>query len=126
PDLPGEDPEPDIDEETVELTTFYTQTLAVPLRLDTDDPDVPAGERIFNDIGCEQSHRSVIRTGTHELPELSDQLIQPFTDLLLQDMGEGLADRRPDHEATGTEWRTPPLWAIGLTKTVAGVQNFLH
>ena len=126
PDIPGIDPEPDIDEETVELTTFYTQTLAVPLRLDTDDPDVPAGERIFNDIGCEQCHRSVIRTGTHELPELSDQLIQPFTDLLLHDMGEGLADHRPDHEATGTEWRTPPLWAIGLTKTVAGVQNFLH
>ncbi|MGE0369173.1 MAG: di-heme oxidoredictase family protein [Candidatus Dadabacteria bacterium] len=126
PDLPGEDPEPDIDEETVELTTFYTQTLAVPLRLDTDDPDVPAGERIFNDIGCEQCHRSVIRTGTHELPELSDQLIQPFTDLLLHDMGEGLADHRPDHKANGMEWRTPPLWAIGLTKTVAGVQNFLH
>jgi len=126
PDMPGEDPVPDIDEETVELTTFYTQTLAVPLRLDTDDPDVPAGERIFNDIGCEQCHRSVVRTGVHELPELSDQVIQPFTDMLLHDMGEGLADNRPDHSATGTEWRTAPLWAIGLTRTVSGVQNFLH
>lgn len=126
PGLPGEDPVPDIDEETLELTTFYTQTLAVPLRLDTDDPDVPAGERIFNDIGCEKCHRSVVRTGVHELPEVSDQLIQPFTDMLLHDMGEGLADHRPDHSATGTEWRTAPLWAIGLTRTVLGVQNFLH
>lgn len=126
PDLPGDDAVPDIDEETLDVTTFYTQTLAVPLRADTDDTDVARGETIFFDLGCNLCHASIIETGDHELPELRNQLIQPFTDLLLHDMGEGLADNRPDFMATGREWRTAPLWAIGLTPTVLGQQNYLH
>lgn len=126
PERPGDDAVPEIDEETLELTTFYTQTLAVPLRLDTDDPDVERGEGTFYDLGCNLCHRSIVETGEHAIPELSNQVIQPFTDLLLHDMGEGLADNRPDFQATGREWRTPPLWAIGLTERVLGVQNFLH
>ncbi len=126
PDLQGEDALPDIDEETLDLTTFYTQTLAVPLRAETDDPDVPEGEGLFFDLGCSQCHLSLLETGDHELPEVSNQVIQPFTDLLLHDMGEGLADHRPDFQATGREWRTAPLWAIGLTVTVLGIQNYLH
>jgi len=126
PDIPGDDTIPEIDEETLDITTFYTQTLAVPLRADTDDPDVEKGETIFFDLGCNLCHASIIETGDHELPELRHQLIQPFTDLLLHDMGDGLADNRPDFQATGREWRTAPLWAIGLTPTVLGQQNYLH
>lgn len=126
PDIPGNDSVPEIDEEILDLTTFYTQTLAVPLRAETDDPDVPEGEGLFFDLGCSQCHLSLLVTGDHELPEVSHQIIQPFTDLLLHDMGEGLADHRPDFQATGREWRTAPLWAIGLTVTVLGLQNYLH
>jgi CxxC motif-containing protein (DUF1111 family) len=126
PDLLGNEPAPEIDEETLDLTTFYTQTLAVPLRAETDDPDVPQGESIFFDLGCNLCHASVMETGDHMLPEVSNQVIQPFTDLLLHDMGEGLADHRPDFRANGREWRTAPLWAIGLTVTVLGQQNYLH
>jgi CxxC motif-containing protein (DUF1111 family) len=126
PDLLGNDSAPEIDEETLALTTFYTQTLAVPLRAETDDPGVPQGENIFFDLGCSLCHASVMETGDHELPELRNQVIQPFTDLLLHDMGEGLADHRPDFRANGREWRTAPLWAIGLTVTVLGQQNYLH
>jgi CxxC motif-containing protein (DUF1111 family) len=67
-----------------------------------------------------------METGDHMLPEVSNQVIQPFTDLLLHDMGEGLADHRPDFRANGREWRTAPLWVIGLTVTVLGQQNYLH
>ncbi len=126
PERPGDDDVPEIDEETLELTTFYTQTLAVPLRADANDEDTRRGETIFYDLGCNLCHRSIVETGDHAIPELSNQIIQPFTDLLLHDMGEGLADNRPDFQATGREWRTPPLWAIGLTERVLGVQNFLH
>jgi len=59
-------------------------------------------------------------------PELSQQTIRPYTDLLLHDMGEGLSDNRPDYEATGSEWRTPPLWGIGLVEKVNKHTRFLH
>jgi CxxC motif-containing protein (DUF1111 family) len=65
-------------------------------------------------------------TGEHPIAALSGQEILPFTDLLLHDMGEGLADGRPEFEASGSEWRTPPLWGIGLVETVNGHTNFLH
>lgn len=117
---------PDITEEQLALATFYVQTLAVPLRDDVDDPDVVEGEAIFSDIGCASCHVSVIKTGEHPIEEVSYQTIQPFTDLLLHDMGEGLADNRPDFQATGREWRTTPLWGIGLTKKMLGEENFLH
>jgi CxxC motif-containing protein (DUF1111 family) len=61
-----------------------------------------------------------------DLPEVAGQTIFPFTDLLLHDMGEGLADHRPDYDASGTEWRTPPLWGLGLVATVNGHTEFLH
>ena len=67
-----------------------------------------------------------MQTGTGELAEISNQTIRPYTDLLLHDMGDGLTDGRPDFKASGNEWRTPPLWGIGLTKLVNGHTNFLH
>ena len=126
PELTLGDAVPDITEEQLALATFYVQTLAVPLRDDVDDPDVAEGEAIFSDIGCISCHASLIKTGEHPIEEVSYQTIQPFTDLLLHDMGEGLADNRPDFQATGREWRTTPLWGIGLTRKILGKESFLH
>ena len=91
------------------------------------DPQVLRGKEIAYAIGCTSCHRP--KFVTHRLadrPEQSFQLIWPYSDLLLHDMGEGLADHRPEFEASGREWRTPPLWGIGLTKTVSGHTQFLH
>ena len=107
--------------------TFYTQTLAVPARRNVNSPDVLAGEELFSAIGCSACHTPTYVTGAHPtVAALSNQTIHPFSDLLLHDMGEGLADNRPDFEATGREWRTPPLWGIGLTKAVNKHTRFLH
>ncbi len=126
PDVNPDDAPTEITEEQLALATFYVQTLAVPLRDDVDDPDVREGEAVFSDIGCGSCHVSLIRTGPHPIEELSYQNLQPFTDLLLHDMGEGLADNRPDFQATGREWRTAPLWGIGLTERILLEKNFLH
>ncbi|MBP6829093.1 MAG: c-type cytochrome [Saprospiraceae bacterium] len=119
--------DPEVDLETLKSTAFYTQSLAVPAARNLDDPDVQRGKKIFTKVKCGACHTPSFTTGAHpEYDFLSGQLIFPFTDLLLHDMGEGLADNRPDHRADGREWRTPPLWGIGLTQTVSGHTNFLH
>jgi len=121
------EPAVDIDDRALERTVFYTTTLAVPARPDARDPQVLAGKRIFHEAQCASCH--VPHHVTGELPgypELSKQTIYPYTDLLLHDMGDGLADGRPDFEADGREWRTPPLWGIGRVKTVNGHTYFLH
>jgi CxxC motif-containing protein (DUF1111 family) len=118
---------PEADTEVLDLVTFYSRNLAVPARRDVDDPEVLAGKRVFHDAGCTACHRP--KFVTHRLedrPEQSFQLIWPYTDMLLHDMGEGLADHRPEQQASGTEWRTAPLWGIGLTGTVTGRESFLH
>jgi CxxC motif-containing protein (DUF1111 family) len=106
---------------------FYARNLAVPARRDVDDPTVLEGKRLFYTSGCIGCHRPKFATRRDwELKALGGQLIWPYTDLLLHDMGEGLADHRPEGEASGREWRTPPLWGIGLTGTVGGHTFFLH
>ena len=106
--------------------TFYLQALAVPARRNVDDPQVREGEALFVQARCSVCHVPELRTGP--MPGLSAQgvTIRPYTDLLLHDMGEELADNRPDFEADGREWRTPPLWGIGLLKTVNGHTDLLH
>jgi CxxC motif-containing protein (DUF1111 family) len=117
----------EVDEETVENVAFYTQTLAVPARRNLDDPTALRGETIFYAAGCNDCHTPTLRTGVLPgLPEVSNQVIHPYTDLLVHDMGPGLADGRPDFQASGSEWRTPPLWGIGLVETVNGHTRFLH
>ena len=97
------------------------QTLGVPAARRLDDAAVMRGERLFEETGCARCHIPRLRTASLPgVPEVSDQTIHPFTDLLLHDMGPGLADGRPDWEASGSEWRTPPLWGIGLTLVVNG------
>lgn len=124
--------EPEIDDDTLGDVTYYARMLAVPARRDVDDADVRAGEQLFADFGCtgchlRELHTGELRTGElHGFPELSQQRIHPYTDLLLHDMGPELADQRPDFLASGTEWRTPPLWGLGLIHTVNGHTLLLH
>jgi CxxC motif-containing protein (DUF1111 family) len=118
--------EPEIPADRLEKVVFYNRTLAVPARRNLDSPEVEAGADLFNDLGCSGCHQPAQRTGDDAIAALADQAIYPFTDLLLHDLGAELADHRPDGEASGTEWRTPPLWGIGLTETVSGHSFFLH
>ncbi|MDF2697957.1 MAG: thiol oxidoreductase, partial [Labilithrix sp.] len=107
--------------------TYYMKTLAVPGRRKVDDPVVRRGRKLFDSARCSGCHVTSLETGEDaDFPELSKQLIHPFTDLLLHDMGPELADGRPDFEATGSEWRTAPLWGIGLVQTVNRHSYFLH
>jgi CxxC motif-containing protein (DUF1111 family) len=120
-------PEVDLSQNFLDRLTLYTRLLAVPTQRNPEDVTVRKGGQLFTAYGCTQCHTPVMRTdGNAALPELKDQTFHPFTDLLLHDMGEGLADNRPDGQATGTEWRTQPLWGVGLIKTVNGHQRLLH
>ncbi len=118
---------PEVSALILDTMVFYSSTLAVPARRDVDSPVNLQGEQLFEAIGCATCHRSTVRTGVHPtLPEVSEQLIHPYTDLLLHDMGDELADGRPDFKASGRQWRTPPLWGIGLFGTVSRHTNYLH
>lgn len=118
---------PEIPAEILDKVVFYSSTLAVPARRGTKNPEVTRGEALFAQTNCSSCHQPEFKTGTHSnIAELSNQTINPYSDLLLHDMGEGLADNRPDFLASSQEWRTPPLWGIGLTKTVNAHTRFLH
>lgn len=111
----------------MEALLFYTRTLAVPARRDFEDPTAQRGAGLFSEAGCAGCHQPSFETSaTAAHPALAGQQIWPYTDLLLHDMGEGLADNRPDGLASGREWRTAPLWGIGLTEAVSGHSFFLH
>jgi len=117
----------EVDAEGLDLVTFYSSNLGVPARRNVDDPAVLRGKEVFYTTGCTACHQPAFVT--HRLedqPEQSFQLIWPYTDMLLHDMGPGLADNRPEARANGSEWRTPPLWGIGLTEQVSGHTYFLH
>jgi len=118
--------EPEVSDNILDAVTFYSHNLAVPIRRNTKAADVIKGQQLFKEAKCNTCHIERITTGTSQFPWLSQQTIEPYTDLLLHDMGDGLADNRSDFLASGSEWRTPPLWGIGLTKTVAGQMHFLH
>lgn len=106
---------------------FHLRAAAVPARRGVDDPAVARGEALFAKARCNGCHVPELRTGeVAGLPGLSNQVIRPYTDLLLHDLGEGLADGRPDFVASGREWRTAPLWGIGLSATVNGQATYLH
>lgn len=111
----------------MDLVTFYSQNLAVPARRDIAKPGVLAGKKLFYEAGCTACHTPKFVT-RRDAPNKAHafQLIWPYSDFLLHDMGEGLADGQAVGEAAGGEWRTPPLWGIGLTHTVSGHTFFLH
>jgi len=119
--------EPEIDDKKLDAVVYYSHLLAVPTQRDAGHPVVREGQTLFDEAGCTGCHLRTLRTGVLEgYPELSQQTIHPYTDLLLHDMGEQLADGRADFEADGNEWRTPPLWGIGLFATVNAHTRYLH
>jgi CxxC motif-containing protein (DUF1111 family) len=122
PLFPDEGGGEDIDARTLDDTTFYAQTLGVPGRAGREE----RGEALFESMGCGGCHLDTLTTGDHPVAALRDQVIHPYTDLLLHDLGDGLADGRPDFEADGREWRTAPLWGLGAAKTVLLDAGFLH
>ncbi len=118
---------PEIDARRLAQVVFYSQTLAVPSRRNADDPAVVRGEALFHAGQCASCHVPSHTTGPHaDIPQFAGQQIWPYTDLLVHDMGEGLADGRPDFDADGRQWRTPPLWGLGLLQTVNGHSYLLH
>jgi CxxC motif-containing protein (DUF1111 family) len=118
---------PELTGRQLEALTAYLRSLGVPARRDTAHPDVVRGERLFAELGCALCHVPVLVTGTGAaLPQLDGQTIRPYTDLLLHDMGDGLADGRPEFEAGPRDWRTAPLWGLGLSARVNGNAQLLH
>lgn len=120
--------DPEVSAEILEALTFYARHLAVPARRWRDAREVREGERLFDEIGCAGCHRPNWRTSTQAASSaLADQAIQPYTDLLLHDMGDALADGIREGAADAREWRTPPLWGLHLTRAVSGAEaGFLH
>lgn len=118
---------PEVSDNILASVLFYSRNLAVPQRRQVDAPQVLKGKALFHQAGCASCHtpKFVTRADAAE-PELAGQTIRPYSDLLLHDMGPGLADQRPEFLASGQEWRTPPLWGIGLTQQVSGHTQFLH
>jgi CxxC motif-containing protein (DUF1111 family) len=122
---------PEIDDKTLHDVIFYQATLAPPARRQAHDAQVLQGQKLFAQAQCAVCHRPSYVTGEGPFPHLTSpalkgQIIRPYTDLLLHDMGDALADGRPDFRANGRQWRTPPLWGIGLIKDVNGHQRLLH
>ncbi len=128
----------EVSEDVVHDVLFYSSTLAVPARRNATNAEVRKGATLFHQANCTACHTPVFTTGIHpgvpgsdgqiavQIPEVANQKIYPFTDMLLHDMGEGLADNRTDFQATGREWKTRPLWGLGLTQTVNPLAGFLH
>ncbi len=122
---------PEIDDETLGHVIFYQATLAPAARRNVNDPQVLRGQALFAQAQCAACHRPSYVTAEGPFPRLTSpalkgQRIWPYTDLLLHDMGPDLADGRPDFLASGSQWKTPPLWGIGLIKDVNGHTRLMH
>lgn len=116
----------EIADDLLDLVVFYARHLAVPARRGTQDAEVLQGKALFYDVQCTACHVPKHATRSDAETPLRNQLIWPYSDFLLHDMGPGLADENPTADRAGAEWRTPPLWGIGLTQTVSGHSFFLH
>jgi CxxC motif-containing protein (DUF1111 family) len=116
----------EISQALLDEITFYCQTLGVPAPRDLDDDSVMRGAALFEQMECAKCHIPKMISGSFSVAEVANQTFYPYSDMLLHDMGEGLADNRSDFLADGKEWRTKPLWGIGLTKVVNGHTDFLH
>ena len=119
--------DPEITQQILDDVATYCRTLSVPAARNLDDPKVIRGYELFEEAKCTACHTPKHVTGNFSgIPAISNQTIYPYTDLLLHDMGAGLADGRPEFLADGNEWKTRPLWGIGLTGIVNGHTDFLH
>jgi CxxC motif-containing protein (DUF1111 family) len=120
-------PDPEASSSTVANVVFYLKTLRAPPRRDAGDAEVVAGELLFASIGCASCHTPDMRTGRSEIVVLDQVEFHAYTDLLLHDMGPGLDDGYTEGRALTSEWRTPPLWGIGIQENFQGGQAFyLH
>lgn len=118
---------PELRPELLDAITLWALSLDAPAQRHRDKPEVKRGEQLFTDSGCAACHVPELKTSPFPpVPQLGNRTIRPFTDLLLHDMGPELADGRPDFKAGGADWRTPPLWGIGLSKQVNASTSFLH
>lgn len=119
--------EAEVSDRVLDRVVTYSSMLAPPARPQYDTPELLEGRRHFYEVGCQSCHIPSFRTGTdHEISAVNDQLIWPYTDLLLHDMGEDLADHRPTWAADGLEWRTPPLWGLHALRAVNNHEQLLH
>lgn len=119
--------DPELPDSVLNAAVFYVKTLSVPARRNVTDPEIIQGEQLFKQIKCSSCHIPTMYTAVDVTQKaLSNQRIHPYTDLLLHDMGPGLADNRPDFLASGSEWKTPPLWGIGLFPKTNGIPFYLH
>lgn len=121
----GEEIDPEVSNQTVLDVVFYLRTLKAPLPRNTGDPDVAAGRQVFEQVKCASCHRPELRTGDSPIAALSNKVFYPYTDLLLHDMGAGLDDGYTEGSAASSEWRTPPLWGLGLSPNSQGGKYFL-
>lgn len=122
----GLEDDAEISQDLLDEITFYCQTLGVPAPRNINDDAVKRGAALFNELQCAKCHIPKMISGDFPVAAVANQTFFPYTDMLLHDMGEGLADNRPDFLANGREWRTKALWGIGLTQVVNGHTNFLH
>lgn len=119
--------DPEVSSGAVANVVFYLKTLRAPSRREPDHPEVLAGERIFGEIGCAKCHVPTLVTGASEIAVLDRVAFHPYTDLLLHDMGPELDDGYTEGVAATSEWRTPPLWGIGIQERFQGGEAFyLH
>jgi CxxC motif-containing protein (DUF1111 family) len=123
--FPNPDGSRDVQDQQLDDMAFMVRTVAVPYAATRNGAAVH-GRDLFDSFACSSCHIPTLVTGDHPITALAHQTIHPFTDLLLHDMGDGLADQRPDFEATGSEWRTPALWGIGLAQVIRADVGFLH
>ena len=118
---------PEIAHINLNRVVLYSSVLAVPVRRNHSDQNVLEGKKVFQDLKCISCHTPKMQTGnTHPIAALRNQTIRPYSDMLIHDMGVGLADNAPSFLASGSEWRTPPLWGIGLIHVVNGHTRLLH
>lgn len=117
--------DPEVSNQTILDVVFYLRTLKAPIQRNQNDPAVIAGKQVFTTIGCAKCHTPQLQTGHSPIAPLSNKTIFPYTDLLLHDMGPGLNDGYTEGTALPQEWKTPPLWGLGLSKNSQGGQYFL-
>jgi CxxC motif-containing protein (DUF1111 family) len=121
----GVDVDPEVSDQTIHDVVFYLKTLKAPVPRDTNHGEVSEGKILFTEIGCAKCHRPEMKTANSPISALSNKTFYPYTDLLLHDMGPGLDDGYTEGSAETFEWRTPPLWGLGLSTSSQGGSYFL-
>lgn len=121
----GNEIDPEVSNVTVQDVVFYLQTLKAPIQRAEQKSEVLAGKQLFLSLNCGACHRTALKTGSSPIAGLANKTFFPYTDLLLHDMGNGLDDKYTEGNATSAEWRTPPLWGLGLSKNSQGGKYFL-